>query len=327
MTRPDPAHGPARGHLRGRAWTPVSHGLFKPTTEVDGLAQDLAAWILVLPGSAVFTGLTAALIYGWWVPPLPADLPVFASIDVADNRPRRDGLRISRLVGVPRALLVEGIPLAPPAEVLLACARELHLLDLVVLVDAALHAGVVTPGELHEVMSRRRYGVPLLRRAVQLADGRSESAWETLLRILHVICDIPVEPQYVLLDEEGGFVARGDLRIVGTRTLHEYDGGEHRKKLRQRHDLARERRIGHVVWTRRGYTDVEVLHQAGTILRDADRALGRPHRPERIRAWYALLAESLFSPSGLAEARRRWGLPELLDGHERRVSGRILRSS
>lgn len=304
----------------------MSHGLFRPTREVGGLAQDLAAWLLVLPESAVFTGLTAALIHGWWVPPLPVDLPVFVSIDVADNRPRRDGLRVSRLVDVPRAQLVDGIALAPPAEVLLACARELMLLDLVVLVDAALHLGTVTLEDLHEVMSRRRYGVPLLRRAVELADGRSESAWETLLRLLHVICDVPVEPQYVLLDEDGGFVARGDLRIVGTRTLHEYDGGEHRKKRRQRHDLARERRIGHVVWTRRGYTDVEVLHQAAMILRDADHSLGRPHRPERVRAWYALLAESLFSPSGMTEARHRWGLPPLLDGRESRVIGRTPRS-
>lgn len=321
MTQPDPANGPARGHLRRRAWTPVSHGLFKPTREVDGLVQDLAAWLLVLPRSATFTGLTAAKVFGWWLPPLPHDLPVFAAIDAADNRPRRAGLRVTRLVDAPAGRLVEDLPLAPPAEVLLACAVEVGLLDLVVLIDAALHLGMVTMAELEEVMSRRRYGVPLLKRAVQLADDRSESAWETLLRILHVVCDIPVDPQYVLLDEEGGFVARGDLRIVGTTTLHEYDGGEHRKKPRQRRDLARERRIGNVVWTRRGYTDVEVLHQATMILRDADRSLGRPHRPERVRAWHALLADSLFTPSGTALARRRWGMPGPLDGHERPLAG------
>jgi hypothetical protein len=77
-----------------------------------------------------------------------------------------------------------------------------------------------------------------------------------------------------------------------------------------------------VVWTRRGYTDVEVLHQAVSILRDADRSLGRPHRPERVRAWHALLTDSLFSPSGMALARRRWGLPTRLDGRERPLYGR-----
>jgi hypothetical protein len=319
MTQPDPATGPARGHLRRRAWTAVSHGLYKPTREVDGLVHDLLAWLLVLPPTAAFTGLTAAAVYGWWLPPLPDDIPVFAVIDVRDNRPRRDGLRVMRLVDPPGVRLVEGVPLAPPAEVLLACARELSLLDLIVLIDAALHLGMVTLADLHEVMARRRYGVPLLRRAVELADGRSESAWETLLRVLHVMCGVPVVPQYVVLDETGGFVARGDLLIIGTTTLHEYDGGEHRKKHRQRRDLARERRIGNVVWTRRGYTDAEVLHQAVTILRDADLSLGRLHRPERVRSWHALLADSLFTPSGTALARRRWRLPDELGGQERQV--------
>jgi hypothetical protein len=299
----------------------VSHGLYKPTREIDGLVHDLAAWRLVLPGSGAFSSLTAAKVFGWWLPPLPEDLPVFASIDATENRPRRAGLRITRLVDAPVGTLIDDVPLAPPAEVLLACARELGLLDLVVLVDAALHLGMVTLDELAEVMASRRYGVPLLGRAVELADGRSESAWETLLRILHVVCGVPVEPQFVLTDEAGGFVARGDLWIIGTTTLHEYDGGEHRKKHRQRRDLARERRIGNAVSTRRGYTDVEVLHQAVSILRDADRSLGRPHRPERVRAWHAMLADSLFTPSGTARARRRWGLPDRLDGRERPTNG------
>ena len=65
----------------------------------------------------------------------------------------------------------------------------------------------------------------MLRRALALSDGRSESPWESLRRVLHVVCGVPVEPQFVLLDDHGVFVARGDLRISGTTTLHEYDGG------------------------------------------------------------------------------------------------------
>ncbi|HEX4978123.1 MAG TPA: hypothetical protein VFV40_09690, partial [Nocardioides sp.] len=204
---------------------------------------------------------------------------------------------------------------------LLACAADLDLLDVVVLVDAALHLGSCSVAELEEVAGRRRRGAPRLRQALSHVDGRSESAWETLLRVLHSVCGVPVEPQFVLEDEHGSFVARADLRILGTTTIHEYDGGEHRKKARHRKDLARERRIGNVVWTRRGYTDVEVLHQAVAILRDADRSLGRPHRPERIRPWHALLARSLFSPSGTELLRRRWGLPSAETGQRLHRSG------
>lgn len=183
----------------------------------------------------------------------------------------------------------EGVLLTSPAETLLSCAADLELLDLVVLLDAALHLGSCTVSEIEAAAARRRRGAPMLRRGSARADGRSESAWETLLRVLHRVCGVPVEPQCVIEDEHGGFVARADLRIIGTTTIHEYDGGEHRKKTRQGKDLARERRIGSAVWTRRGYTDAEVLHQGIAILRDADRSLGRVHRPERIapgtRCW------------------------------------------
>jgi hypothetical protein len=130
-----------------------------------------------------------------------------------------------------------------------------------------------------------------------------------LLRVLHVICGVPVDPQYEVFDNDGAFVARGDLWIVGTRTVHEYDGGEHLKRPRQRKDLRRARGLSNIGWVRRGYTSVEVLSQAATILREADLALGRPHRPERTRAWYALLSESLYTPSGTTLFRQRIGLP------------------
>ena len=132
--------------------------------------------------------------------------------------------------------------------------------------------------------------------------------------MLHEVCDVQVEPQFVLKDETGGFVARGDLRLSGTTTLHEYDGGEHRNKTRHRTALARERRIGNLVWTRRGYTSTEVLHQGVSILRDADLSLGREHRPERIRAWHALLAESMFTPGGMARVCDRWGIDPTVGG-------------
>lgn len=301
--------GPRRGHLRSKLWVPVSHGLYRPRRDVDGPLQDLGAWQLVLPPGGALTHLTAAAAYGWWLPPLPDDVPVFAAVPHSGSRPRRPGLTVVRHTQAFAVSEHNGLLLTTPAETLLSCAADLDLLDVVVLADAALHLGACTLAELDEVSALRRRGAPMLRRARAHVDGRSESAWETLLRVLHAVCGVPVEPQYVLEDEHGSFVARADLRIVGTTTIHEYDGGEHRKKARHRKDLARERRIGNVVWTRRGYTDVEVLHQAMTILRDADRSLGRPHRPERIRAWHALLARSLFTPSGTERLRRRWGLP------------------
>jgi very-short-patch-repair endonuclease len=213
--------------------------------------------------------------------------------------------------------VVHGLQVAAPAEVLLACARDLGLLDLVVLIDGALQSSSCTEREIADVAGGRRAGAPLLRRALTYADRRSESPWESMLRMLHVACDVPVEPQHRVFDQHGRFLARGDLWIRGTRVLHEYDGGEHLKRPRQRTDLRRGRELANVGWIRRGYTSQEVLHQAVGILRDADMSLGRPHRPERVRAWHALLAESLFTPRGTARLLRRLGPQDAhKSGHE-----------
>ena len=304
---------PVRGPRPGRRWVKLGNGLYRPvvrpvpTSTAGQLHADLLAWRLVLPHSAAFTHLTAAAEYGLWLPPLPSGLPLFVCMGRDESRPQRPELRIARLMTAPEIVFLDGVPLAVVAEVLLACAVHLGLLDLVALCDAALHLKLCTLLDVQAVARLRRRGAPMLRRALRYVDGRSESIWETLLRMLHVVCDVPVEPQAVITAEDGSFVARGDLRIIGTRTLHEYDGGDHLLRQQQRKDLKRNRRLDHVDFTRRGYTSHEVLAQGITILRDADAALGRPHRPERIRKWHALLADSLFTPSGSERFLRRLG--------------------
>lgn len=313
--RPEPSHDPpelsepaaCRGHRRGPRWAKVSYGLHRPASELSGLHEDLLAWQLVLPPSGVFTHLTAAQEYGLWLPPLPAGLPVFASMSRDEPRPRRDGLRATRLAHPPIGVVHNGVRLASPEEALLACACDLGILDLGVLCDAAVHLGLCTLGDIERAASLQRRGAPRLRQVAPHVDRRSESAWETLLRILHRVCDVPVEPQAIIRAPDGTFVAQGDLLIKGTRTLHEYDGEDHLKRPRQRKDLKRNRRLDRIEYIRRGYTSHEVLYQAVGILRDADASLGRKHRPERIRKWHALLADSLFTPSGTQRFLTRLG--------------------
>jgi hypothetical protein len=244
----------ANGRVRGRAWVGVTRGAHRLVAADDPWLADLAAWQSVLPASATFTGLTAARTRGWWLPPLPEDLPVFVAVVTGRGHPDRAGLLLSRHPVQPAYDLLDGLRVATPAEALMACARVLGLLDLVVLVDAALHGGDCSAADLREAAAQRRRGARLLRRALELADGRSESVFETLLRLLHVSCGIEVEPQRVVVDERDGFVARGDLWLVGTTTLHEYDGAHHLTRARQRRDLARGRRVVGAEWVRRGYT-------------------------------------------------------------------------
>ena len=292
---------PVLGCRRTKDWVQVARGLHRPR---EGWT-DLEAWRLLLPDGGRFTHLTAARALGWWLPPTPADLPVFVAIGPDELRPRRPGLQVRRTEPTRPSVVVDGLPMDHPAEVLLDCARDLSLIDLVVLADSAVRAGACSLDELRETAARRRRGAPLLRRALHLVDARSESPYESLLRVLHVVCEVAVEPQHVIRDEDGGFVARADLWLVGTAAIHEYDGADHLDVRQQRHDLARSRRIGNHTWVRRGYTADDVLRKPITILRDADLSLGRAHQPQRIRPWHHMLAESLFTGAGAARLRTR----------------------
>lgn len=303
-----PSKGPVRGHVRRRDYVQLSYGLHVPREAMADETARLTAWSLVLPPTGCFTGVTAAAAYGWPLPALPPDTPVFAAVHKEDGRPRRPGLRVFRRSTPPARRRFRGLPLATPEEALLAAARDFEVIDLCLMVDAACHPKFTTPERLRAACAGRTGG-PALARTLANADERAESAWETILRLFHVACEVPVEPQYKVYGPDGEFIARGDLRLARTRVLHEYDGGVHREKEQHRTDLARERGIGNIRWTRRGYTAYDILRQPVQILRDADDALGREHDPGRLEAWFVLLKDSTLSPSGMARLRRRWKLP------------------
>ena len=93
-----------------------------------------------------------------------------------------------------------------------------------------------------------------------------------LLRVFHRVCGVPVVPQHEVFDDDGRFVARGDLWTQ---------------------------------WHRRGYTSVDLLHRPEGILRDADQTLGRRHRVDRMDPWLRMLEESLFHEAGRARFAAR----------------------
>lgn len=301
-----------RGHRRGTSWASVTYGVHRPVASPPESDHppfwddaDLAGWQLLLTDVGCFTGLTALEIVGVPLPPLPERCPVFLALAKDDPRPMRDGVHTSRHIRPVAHATVRGLRVAVVPEALVAAGRWVGLVDLVAMVDAALQLELVTFDELEEVSLSRRPGAVRLRSALVLVDGRAESLWETLLRILHVVCDIEVEPQWCLADEDGVVVAAGDLWLVGTTALHEYDGDEHEKAPRRVNDRRRDRRVDKRGFVRRGYTAGDLIHRAVSVLEDADRSLGRPHDPTRIRAWHDLLKDSLFTPAGRVAFLRR----------------------
>ncbi len=281
-------------------------GLYRRDVDPVGLL-DLLAWQQILPASAVFTHLTAARVHGMWLPPLPVALPTLVSMSDRENRVRRPEVRVMRHTRPIAFGWVGGVRVATPEEALLVCARHLSLVDLVVLGDSALQLGLTSPSRLVSAGQRRRWGASRLARAVGWMDGRSESAWESLLRVMHRASGVPVVPQYVVRDGAGAFVARGDLWIRGSRVLHEYDGAVHREAGEYARGLDRDRRLLDAGWRRRAYTAYDLMQRPERILREADDTLGRRHRVDRLDPWLGLHADSLFHEAGQAAFLARLG--------------------
>jgi very-short-patch-repair endonuclease len=202
--------------------------------------------------------------------------------------------------------LVNGLRITTAAETILAAARDLGVLDLVILGDSALRLRHCTLTDLEITARQRRRGAPLLRQVIPLLDARSESPWESIMRVLHHAAEIPVTTQYEIFDQRGRFIARADLRIDGTRRIHEYDGAGHREADVHEHDLERDRALLADRWERHGFTSKHLLRDGAAIIADADRLLGRAWNPRRLAAWQHLLDHSFLGRAGRARAYRNW---------------------
>jgi hypothetical protein len=307
---PNDDDAPVRGEVRTQDHRRVSHGLF--VKRRDGLSyadehlRDLRAWQLVLPPDAVFTHVTAALLYGWDLPALPEQLPVWASVEGDGPRPRRPGLICSRLKRATEAQVRHGLPVDRPEEVLLRMARDLGHLDLAIVTESALRSGDLDRDRMEALLRSRRPGVLALRRAYETATGRLESAGEVVLAKFHEVMEVPVEHQVDCFADDGTLIGRADLLVVGTRNVHEYDGAGHRESDQHRRDLRRDRRWAAASYVRRGYTLDDLLNHAGTVMHELDRLLDRPHDPGRLRRWRRLVDGSLYSEAGRARVMNRW---------------------
>lgn len=291
-----------RGERPGRRWRRIAHGV-----HADGACtfeEHLHGWSLVLAPSAVWTHLTAAELRGWWLPS-PVPHPLFAAVGLADRHPQRRGLSVFRMRQPPDAETVRGLRVATAAEILLAASRDLAVLDLVPLADSALRSRDCSREELADIAASGRPGAGVLRGVLPLLDPRSESPWESVMRVLHRAAGIPVEPQHTVVDAAGRFVARADLWVAGTRRLHEYDGEVHRDRTAHRSDLDRDRRLLDADWQRYGYTAAEVL-RGGPLIASADAALGRRWDGRRLAAWRGLVNDSWWGAGGRARAAARW---------------------
>ena len=98
----------------------------------------------------------------------------------------------------------------------------------------ALRAGLLELSELasHVDTHAGDKGIRRLRRAVRLADARSESPMETRLRMELIRGRLPLPcVQAELLDAGGRFIGRADLYYPDRKLVIEYDGENHKDRM------------------------------------------------------------------------------------------------
>ncbi|HET8600569.1 MAG TPA: type IV toxin-antitoxin system AbiEi family antitoxin domain-containing protein [Segeticoccus sp.] len=113
----------------------------------------------------------------------------------------------------------------PVAAALAQTATLMGSTTAIVAADAALHREMLSVADLRDAADRvlRWSGGREALVMARMADKRSESVGESRLRLAFSALQIPVEPQFKVMDGDR-VIARSDFRVKGTRLLIEFDG-------------------------------------------------------------------------------------------------------
>lgn len=250
-------HAVAEGALTSRALrSPLFTRLFRnvyvaSTTEVTHSMRCRAAALLA-PGDAVLSGCSAAAVRGLELVGShdPVEFVVPESLVFA----RQAGLHIRRtsrrnIDSEPW----EGIQLATPLRLALDALTntKLHrsLPRVVGYLDAFLRSGLVNLAELRNYLGPRRdNGMVRARKAVELADARSESVPESELRVWLTVAGLKPEVQVDVMSKTGDFLGRLDLAYPARKLAVEYDGEWHLEGIQPRLDAQRRSAIEAEGW-------------------------------------------------------------------------------
>lgn len=233
--------------LRGRRLRRLFAGVYIVATVELTLRLWLMAAVLAMPRGSVVSHMTALRMYGF---------------DVGDERPfhlstrssthtRRDGIRAHQRLGRIHSKQLDGVPVTGPDRTLVDIATKVSLLQLVQAVEFMLHHGHTTLDTLAEyALTRHLDGVRRVRRVLPLVREGVESPMETFVRLMLVFARLPEPvPNLDIVDQQGDFVARGDLVYSVHLVLVEYDGWHHERDARQRqHDIRRRELLERAGW-------------------------------------------------------------------------------
>ena len=270
-------------------------------------------WLVCRPAAA-FTHLTGARLLGWQLPKVPEQVPVFAAVTGDAARPRRHGLICSRLVDVRRPATAHmASRWTAPEEILLRAARDLSLLDLMILRRRPRSTwATLTAPAMEAVLASRSARRPHASRGMAPIDrDEPTQAARRVLQPFHRVMEVPVRPQFEVVRRRRSADRRSQTCCVArhqppststTVTHHRRGSAAGRPASRARAAPAGRRTSG------KGFALDDLLnHPAGRDARDRQRASVDRMTSAGCEAMAEGWSEnSLYSDAGRARVMNRW---------------------
>ena len=211
--------------LRGPRYRCVLPGAYVAATTVVTPLVRVRGALLPYGDAAWASHASAARVYDL---PIPTIALEHVSVPRAGQRRRHQGVKVHVGLGT-RSRVVRGVRVSEPLMLFVEMAGLLSLVDLVVLGDAMVRRGLVTPEALvnhcatvaHPAAAAVRQAAAYVRRDV-------DSPMETRLRMLLVLAGLP-EPRVNLKvrDEDGEVLRKYDLSYPVVRVAVAYNGKVH----------------------------------------------------------------------------------------------------
>lgn len=239
--------GVSASMLRGPHFTQVHRGVWRVAATEMTLERRIDAARLLLPADTPISHLTAL---HWMGVTIGRQTPVHFSTN--SDRQIGSDVVLHRRLGRLSVTAERGVPTLGPDRSFVDSATILGLRHLVRVGDQLVRLGRTTPDRLVEYCMRSHLdGVVRARDAALLVRPRVDSPRETDVRLVIVAAGLPEpETNVEVIDDDGTWVARGDLVYRDHRLIIEHDGWHHERDADQRQkDHHRRERIEAAGWT------------------------------------------------------------------------------
>lgn len=289
------AQGVSRGQLRqwardGRV-TAVARGVYSPSDWLESLEDDPRRLHAVAVGAVLKRnpGLVASHESAAYLHGIDLLLPAGRKVPlIMLTRPAREPGRalvpgaLIRVAALPddHVATACGVPVTSVARTVMDIARASGFMAGVVAADSVLHSHVVVRVEFAIILEEcgQWPGVVRARGVLGFADGRAESALESVARVRFAQFGIPPPDLQVNIRGKQGFIGRVDFCWHQYRVIAEADGAmkyDDQGRERARAQLARDEKFHDEGWATFHFTWRDIYHEPEPTIERLRRTFAR----------------------------------------------------